>query len=140
MDIYKGDKVMFTKNVYINDVLLSNGDTGYVTNIRKVDNIQTVTVDFDGRKVDLMGEDLKSLVLAYATTVHKSQGSEYKCCIIVVDPKHSILLRRNLVYTAVTRAKEKVIIVGSKKELKNSILTVDTGTRQTNLKKMICPA
>ena len=140
MDIYKGDKVMFTKNVYINDVLLSNGDTGYVTNIRKVDNIQTVTVDLDGRKVDLMGEDLKSLVLAYATTVHKSQGSEYKCCIIVVDPKHSILLRRNLVYTAVTRAKEKVIIVGSKKELKNSILTVDTGTRQTNLKKMICPA
>lgn len=133
-EFYTGDKVMFVKNTSINDVLLSNGDIGYITGIKLVDNVQNVRVDFkDGRVVDLIGDDLKHLRSAYATTVHKSQGSEYKCCIIIVDPKHSILLKRNLVYTAITRAKEKVIIIGDKEAFYESIMLVDTGTRNTKL-------
>ena len=134
-DIYKGDKVMFTKNAYVNNILLSNGDIGYVTDIVVEDNIQKVEIDFkDGRIVTLIGDDVKHLVPAFATTVHKSQGSEYKCCIIVIDPKHSILLKRNLVYTAITRSKEKVILVGDEQAFYQSILLEDTGTRKTMLK------
>ena len=134
MDIYCGDKVMFTRNLDINGTMLSNGDIGYITDIMVFDNIQHVKVDFkDGRVVSLMGDELKNLVQAYATTVHKSQGSEYKCCIIVVDPKHSILLRRNLIYTAITRAKKKIIIIGDKDAFIQSILTEDTNTRNTQL-------
>lgn len=134
IDIYVGDKVMFTKNLDVSGTMLSNGDIGYVTKIDVVDNIQHVVIDFkDGRVVTLVGDEVKHLVQAYATTVHKSQGSEYKCCIIVVDPKHSILLRRNLIYTAITRAKKKVIIVGDRKAFIQSILTEDTNTRNTQL-------
>ena len=138
LDIYIDDKVMFTKNVEIDGTQLSNGDIGYVVNIGIEDNIQTVTVDFkDGRKVSLQGDELKNLVQAYATTVHKSQGSEYKCCIIVVDPKHSILLKRNLIYTAITRAKKKVILVGDAEAFKLAVLTEDTNTRNTNLRSYL---
>lgn len=135
VDVYAGDKIMFTKNIDVNGVQLSNGDIGYVTSIQVNDNIQTAIVDFkDDRVVSLMGDELKNLVQAYATTVHKSQGSEYKCCIIIVDPKHSILLRRNLIYTAITRAKKKVIIIGDKQAFIQSVLTEDTNTRNTQLK------
>lgn len=138
MDIYVGDKVMFTKNMQIDGMLLSNGDIGYVTNIALEDNIQNVIVDFrDGRIVALMGEDVKCLVPAYATTVHKSQGGEYKCCIIAIDPKHNILLIRNLVYTAITRAKEKVIIVGSKEAFFDSIKRADSSRRCTLLQERL---
>lgn len=134
-DLYVGDKVMFVKNTMINDTILSNGDIGYITSISLIDNIQCVKVDFkDGRIVPLVGDELKHLRSAYATTVHKSQGSEYKCCIIIVDPKHSILLKRNLIYTAITRAKEKVILIGDKEALYESIMLLDTGTRKTKLR------
>ena len=134
IEIYKGDKVMFTKNLDVGGTMLSNGDIGYITDIKVIDNIQNVTLDFkDGRVVTLMGDELKNLVQAYATTVHKSQGSEYKCCIIIVDPKHSILLRRNLIYTAITRAKKKVILIGDHEAFVQSVLTEDTNTRNTNL-------
>jgi exodeoxyribonuclease V alpha subunit len=132
LDIYTGDKVMYSKNLDVDGVQLSNGDIGYIDKIEVKDNVQSATVDFkDGRIVTLMGDDLKNLVQAYATTVHKSQGSEYQCCIIIIDPKHSILLRRNLVYTAVTRAKKKVILIGDKEAFKQSVLTEDTNTSGT---------
>ena len=134
MPIYLGDRVMFTKN----KGELTNGDIGYVTDIRTIDRVHEVKVDFkDGRIVTLSDTDLQSLVLAYSTTVHKSQGSEYKCCIIVIDPQHEVLLRRNLVYTAITRAKERVILIGSKNAFYKSIEREDTSTRNSQLADLI---
>ena len=134
MNIYVGDRVMFTKN----KDELTNGDIGYVKEITYVDRVQTATVDFmDGRVVSLSGDDLQSLVLAYSTTIHKSQGSEYKCCIIIIDPEHERLLKRNLIYTAITRAKEKVVLVGSKEAFYNSIDIEDTTKRNSQLSDLI---
>lgn len=139
IEAYIGDKIMYTKNLIVPDensgsVMLSNGDIGYITDISVEDKVQIVEVDFgDGRVVKLMGDDIKHIVQAYATTVHKSQGSEYKCCIILIDPKHRILLKKNLVYTALTRAKEKVILIGDKEAFLESILCEDTVYRRTLL-------
>lgn len=132
-NIYKGDKVMFTKNYDT----LSNGDVGYVKDVKVVDNVQYATVKFDDRELTLTKEEFKHLVLAYSTTIHKSQGSEFKCCIVLVDPKHQILLQRNLIYTAITRAKEKLILIGDKEALEMSIDRDDTQTRMTRLKKAL---
>lgn len=139
MEIYLNDKVMFTKNLAIEQgkktISLSNGDIGYVIRIKIKDNVQVVTIDFqDGRVVDLMDDELRHLVLAYATTIHKSQGSEYKCCIIIVDPKHSILLQRAIIYTAITRSKETCYLVGDLKATEEAIKTPSTTLRSTKLK------
>ena len=115
----EGDKVMQTSNT--NDV--SNGDVGYITEISG----GKVTIDFDGRVVEYDKNDMDNVVLAYATTVHKSQGSEYKVVIFNIQNEHGMLKKRNLIYTAVTRAKEKVYIVGSKKALVDSINHGTTG-------------
>ena len=99
---------------------------------------QIVTCDFgDDRIVELAGAELDCLVQAYACTVHKSQGAEYKCCIIIIDPKHEILLKRNLVYTAITRAKEKVILIGDIDAYTRSIDKEDTSSRNTQLDDII---
>lgn len=134
MDLYLGDKVMFTKN----KGELTNGDIGYITKIELSGKSQIVTCDFgDDRVVELAGAELDCLVQAYACTVHKSQGAEYKCCIIIIDPKHEILLKRNLVYTAITRAKEKVILIGDIDAYTRSIDREDTSSRNTQLDDII---
>lgn len=131
---YVGDKVMYGKNANG----LSNGDIGYIKSISHKDNIQEVTVDFgDERAVSLVDDDLKDLVLAYATTIHKSQGSEYKCCIIVLDMQHQVLLRRNLIYTACTRAKSRIICIGEEKALDYAIQHEDVSKRNTQLERLI---
>ena len=86
---------MFTKN----SGELINGDIGYIKKISGYGKNITVTVDFSGNVVDLEDEELDSVVLAYATTVHKSQGSEYHTVIMIVDPAHERLIKRNLLYT-----------------------------------------
>lgn len=126
----EGDKVMYTKN----DNDLTNGDIGRVVSCRKDAFGISVTVDFgDGRVATLEDEAVNSLQLAYSTTVHKSQGSEYKIVIMVIDPEHKIMLRRNLIYTAVTRAKQKLIIVGSKDAFAAGIAKEETTVRLSRL-------
>ncbi len=109
----EGDKVMQIKNNYDKDVF--NGDIGSI----KVIDGKKVYVNFPDRgPEDLIAyeqKELEELQLAYAMSVHKAQGSEYPCVILVMVPGHYVMLQRNLLYTAVTRAKEKVLVVGSKK-------------------------
>ena len=129
-----GDKVMQVKNC--EDV--SNGDIGYITGIYCVGDDTTVVVDFgDGRVMEYDSSDLDMLDLGYASTIHKSQGSEYKSVIINLQRAHFIMLTRPLVYTAITRGKEKVIIVGERKALCMAIKKTDTEKRGTCLAKRL---
>lgn len=102
-----GDRVLCTRNRY--DVDVFNGDVGRVLEASK----KGLLIDFDGRRVDWSWEELGSLDLAYAITVHKSQGSEYPAVVLCLHPAHGIMLRRNLFYTAVTRAKRFLCVVGA---------------------------
>lgn len=129
-----GDKVMQTRNH--EDV--SNGDIGYITRIVGVNGDKIVFVDFgDGRIKAYESGDLEMLDLGYASTVHKSQGSEYKSVIINLQCAHSIMLVRPLIYTAITRGKERVIIVGERKALCIAISKTDTEKRGTCLSERI---
>lgn len=133
--IYRlGDKVMQIKNC--EDI--SNGDIGYITSITRDDTDSVLTVDFgDGRIAEYDGSDLEMLDLAYASTIHKSQGSEYKSVIINLQCAHAVMLVRPLVYTAITRAKERVLIVGERRALCIAIKRTDTEQRGTMLSARI---
>lgn len=129
-----GDKVMQVKN--FEDV--NNGDIGYIRSIFKFGDETTVHVDFgDGRTKEYDSSQLDMLDLGYASTIHKSQGSEYKSVIINLQCAHSIMLTRPLVYTAVTRGKEKVTIVGERRALCIAIKRTDTEKRGTCLAKRL---
>lgn len=133
-EIYLNDRVMISKN-YSN---FTNGDVGYVTDIYVKDNIQYAEVTFDdGRTAYLTDDHVDWLTPAYATTVHKSQGSEYACVIILIDPAHSSLLQRNLIYTAITRAKKKVVLIGSKDALNEGIRKEEALKRESQLESLI---
>jgi exodeoxyribonuclease V alpha subunit len=106
-----GDKVMQVVNNY--DIDVFNGDIGIVAGIDREG--QKVEVDFDGRVVSYDFRDLDELILAYAVSVHKSQGSEYPVVVMPVHTQHYMLLQRNLLYTAITRGRELVVLVGTKK-------------------------
>ncbi|MGD9974878.1 MAG: ATP-dependent RecD-like DNA helicase, partial [Desulfatirhabdiaceae bacterium] len=112
-----GDKVMQIRNNYDKDVY--NGDIGRITGINLDD--QEVVITFDGREVIYDLSDMDEVVLAYAVSIHKSQGSEYPAVIIPVLTQHYVLLQRNLIYTAITRGKRLVVIVGSKKAIAMAI-------------------
>jgi exodeoxyribonuclease V alpha subunit len=108
-----GDKVMQIENDYDKDVY--NGDIGFVA---KIDlDEQEMAIDFDGRLVVYGFGELDEVTLCYATTIHKSQGSEYPVVIIPVSTQHYTMLRRNLIYTGITRGKKLVVLVGQKKAL-----------------------
>jgi len=125
-----GDKVMQIKNH--EDV--SNGDVGYITKISTVGDETTLYVDFgDGKVMEYDSSELDMLELGYASTVHKSQGSEYKSVILNLQSAHHIMLKRALVYTAITRGKEKVTIVGERKALCIAIKCTDAEKRGTCL-------
>ena len=129
-----GDKVMQIKNC--EDI--NNGDVGYITSISGTQSESVVRIDFgDGRVVDYENGDLDMLDLGYACTVHKSQGSEYKSVIINLQCAHSVMLVRPLIYTAITRAKEKVLIVGERRALCTAIRRIDTEQRGTKLAQRI---
>ena len=95
---------------------------------------QTMTVHFEGRPVEYDFWDLDELSLAYVLSIHKSQGSEFRCVVIPLHTQHYMMLRRNLLYTAVTRGKQLVVLVGTKKALGMAVRRVDTGQRYTALK------
>jgi exodeoxyribonuclease V alpha subunit len=124
-----GDKVMQVRNNYDKDIY--NGDMGCITRIDT--EVQTVTVSFDGRPVDYDFSDLDDIVLAYAVSVHKAQGSEFPVVIIPVLIQHYMLLQRNLIYTAVTRGRRLVVLVGTRKALAIGIGNNKTEQRYTRL-------
>ncbi len=130
-----GDKVMQVKNNYDKDVY--NGDLGIVANFDR--EFETVRVRFDSRIVSYEPDELDELVLAYAITVHKSQGSEYPAVVIPVVTQHYIMLKRNLLYTAVTRGKRLVCLVGTKKALAIAVREAGTATRNTALCRWLIP-
>lgn len=124
------DKVMQIRNNYDKEVF--NGDIGRITGIRPDDD--EITVMFDGREVPYDLYELDELVLAYAVSVHKSQGSEYPAVVIPVLAQHYILLQRNLIYTAVTRGRKLVVMVGTRKALAMGVRNDKTQKRFTYLR------
>lgn len=106
-----------------------NGETGFVTGIQN----GSITVNYDGRYANYPLESMDELDLAYAMTIHKSQGSECDTVIIPMLAAHKILLSRNLLYTAVTRAKHRVLLVGQKKALYMAVAKTRKGKRNTLL-------
>jgi len=98
---------------------------------------QGLEVNFDGRRLTYDGADLNELVLAYAITVHKSQGSEFICVIIPIHTTHYPLLQRNLLYTAMTRGKKLAVLVGSKKAINIAIRNNRVVSRYTRLKERL---
>ncbi|HEY0510802.1 MAG TPA: ATP-dependent RecD-like DNA helicase [Thermoanaerobaculia bacterium] len=112
-----GDKVMQVRNNY--DLEVFNGDIGRVRSIDEVE--QVVTVAIDGREVAYDFGSIDELALAYACSIHKSQGSEYPCVVIPLHTTHYVMLQRNLLYTALTRAKRLAILVGEERALRVAI-------------------
>ena len=127
------DKVMQIRNNYDKEVF--NGDIGTVCRVNTED--RELTVSFDGREVLYDVTELDELVLAYAATVHKSQGSEYPIVVMPVLMTHYVMLQRNLVYTGVTRAKKLMVMIGSTKALALAVRNVTVTRRNTMLKERL---
>jgi exodeoxyribonuclease V alpha subunit len=124
-----GDKVMQLRNNYDLDVY--NGDVGRVADIDEEE--QLLAVEAEGRRVEHDFADLDELALSYACTVHKSQGSEYPCVVMPLHTQHFPMLQRNLLYTAITRGKKLVVLVGSRRALAIAVKNADTRERNTLL-------
>jgi len=122
--------VMQIKNNYDKEVF--NGDIGRIAHINSEDS--EVIITFDSREVSYDFADLDEIILAYAVSVHKAQGSEYPAVVIPVLTQHFMLLQRNLIYTAVTRGRELVVMVGTKKALAIGVKNDKTRKRFTYLK------
>ena len=144
----KGDKVMQTSNDYditwkkIDDegkteegAGIFNGDIGVITAANKV--LRTLTIDFDGRVAVYQADMLQNLELAYAVTVHKSQGSEFEAVVMVLPEGYDLLCYRNLLYTGVTRAKKLLVIIGSVRQFRRMIENDRKTLRYTCLKEML---
>jgi exodeoxyribonuclease V alpha subunit len=124
---------MQTENNYDKEVY--NGDIGVINNISEQD--QEVTINFYNRDVAYDYSDLDQITLAYATTIHKSQGSEYPAVIIPLAMQSYMMLKRNLIYTAITRGKNLVIIIGQKKAFSIAIKDNKTSLRYSKLKEWL---
>ena len=129
----RGDRVMQIRNNYDKDVF--NGDIGTVEHVDMEE--RTLTVSFDGNSIEYEDSELDELTLAYATTIHKSQGSEYPVVVMPLLMTHFVMLQRNLVYTGITRAKKLCIIVGTTKALAYAIHNMVVLKRNTRLKERL---
>jgi exodeoxyribonuclease V alpha subunit len=125
-----GDKVMQVQNNYTREVF--NGDIGRVTAI-DLDE-QLLTVQLEGRNIEYDFNELDELQLAFAISVHKSQGAEYPAVVIPVHTQHYTMLQRNLLYTAITRGRKLVALVGSRKALWRAVNNMETKQRYSLLK------
>ncbi|MBM4090767.1 MAG: ATP-dependent RecD-like DNA helicase [Planctomycetes bacterium] len=128
-----GDRVIQTVNNYSRDVF--NGDLGIVTKINRID--QEMTVAFEGNSASYDFSDLDELALAYVLSIHKSQGGEYPCVVIPLHTQHYMMLQRNLLYTAVTRGKRLVVLIGTRKALSIAINRKDAQQRCTALEQRL---
>jgi exodeoxyribonuclease V alpha subunit len=124
-----GDKVMQIRNNY--DLEVFNGDVGVVESWNETERV--LHVRMDDRSVRYEPGDLPELVLAYACTVHKSQGSEYPVVVLVLHRQHYVMLQRNLLYTAVTRARRQVVVLGEQQALRTAIRNNRVQVRWTGL-------
>lgn len=125
----RGDRVMQMRNNYDKDVF--NGDIGFIKEVSEED--QYLIILFDGRPVRYEQNELDELVLAYASSIHKSQGSEYAAVIVLMHTQHYKLLQRNLLYTAITRGKKLVIVLGSSRAVGIAIRSNQVRERRTTL-------
>ena len=130
-----GDKVIQTVNNYDKEVF--NGDIGQILKIDVEESV--LHVDYDCRTVEYEFGELDEVSLAYATSIHKSQGSEYPAVIIPLAMQHYTLLERNLIYTAVTRGKKLVTIIGEPKALAMAVKNLKSNRRLTNLSARLSP-
>ena len=128
-----GDRVMQLRNNYDKDVY--NGDVGFVKAVSAAD--RSMVVLFDGRPVKYETGDLDELVLAYAMTIHKSQGSEYPAVIVIVHTQHYVMLQRNLLYTALTRGRKLVLLMGVPYAVDKAIETNTVRERRTSLARRV---
>ena len=124
-----GDRVMQTLNNYDKEVF--NGDMGHIVALDPGE--QCLWVDFGTDKIPYRFQELDELMLSYAVTIHKSQGSEYPCVVIPLHTQHFVMLQRNLLYTAVTRGKQLVILVGPEKAIRMAVNKQESGQRVTLL-------
>jgi exodeoxyribonuclease V alpha subunit len=125
----KGDRVMQLRNNYDKDVF--NGDVGFIADAYPEE--RKLVVLFDGKPVEYASGDLDELTLSYATTIHKSQGSEYSAVIVILHNQHYMMLQRNLLYTAITRGKKLVLVIGSRWAVGKAIETNTVKGRRTSL-------
>ena len=132
----QGDRVMQLRNNYAKEVF--NGDLGYIREVDTEDRM--LTVDFDGKKVEYDVTELDELTLAYATTIHKAQGSEYPIVVMPVLMTHFVMLQRNLIYTGITRAKKICVLLGAAKALAYAVRNVSVLKRNTRLKERLNPS
>ena len=132
----QGDRVMQQRNNYDKDVF--NGDLGYIREVDTEDRM--LTVDFDGKKVEYDVTELDELTLAYATTIHKAQGSEYPIVVMPVLMTHFVMLQRNLIYTGITRAKKICVLIGAMKALAYAVRNVSVLKRNTSLRERLNPS
>ena len=123
------DRVMQIRNDYDKEVF--NGDIGTITDVNLED--RELTVRFDDREITYDVSELDELTLAYATTIHKAQGSEYPIVVMPITMSHYVMLQRNLLYTGVTRAKKILVLVGEKKAIACAIRNETTSVRNTRL-------
>ena len=128
-----GDKVMQIENDYDREIY--NGDIGFVEAIDT--DLGEIVIGFDGRPVTIPFGELDQVVLAYATTVHKSQGSEYPVVVIPVLTQHYAMLQRNLLYTAITRGRKLVILLGQKKAIAIAVRNVSGRRRWSKLREWL---
>lgn len=128
-----GDKVMQLRNNYDKEVF--NGDIGTISSVDLQD--RTLLVEFEGRSVEYDVSELDELVHAYATTIHKAQGSEYPIVVMPIMMTHFVMLQRNLLYTGITRAKKILVLIGTKKALAYAVRNVTVTNRNTLLKERL---
>jgi exodeoxyribonuclease V alpha subunit len=128
-----GDKVMQTENDYDKEVY--NGDLGVVTRIDPDES--EMTIDFDGRAIVYDFGELDEVALAYAVTIHKSQGSEYPAVVIPLTTQHYPMLERHLVYTGITRGKKLVVVIGQPKALAIAVKGQQTRHRWSKLREWL---
>jgi exodeoxyribonuclease V alpha subunit len=128
-----GDKVMQTANDYDKDVF--NGDIGFIQTVDP--DAQEVVIDFDDRPVTYDFGELDEVSPAYATTIHKAQGSEYPAVVIPLTTQHYLMLRRNLVYTGITRARQLVVLVGQRQALSIAVKDSRAQTRWSKLEQWL---
>ena len=127
------DKVMQIKNNYDKEVF--NGDIGMIEAVDMMD--RTLTVNFDNRKIVYDATELDELAHAYATTIHKAQGSEYPIVVMPVLMTHFVMLQRNLIYTGITRAKKVLVMVGTRKALAYAVRNVTVTARCSMLRERL---